>query len=42
MMKTAKPRDRSDTPNCLHWSMERRILVKRKVRARAVVVDTIF
>ena len=42
MVKSAKPRDRSDTPNCLNRSMERRILANRKVRACAVVVDTIF
>ena len=41
-MKTAEPCDGSDTPNCLHRSMERSILIKRKVRSRLIVVGRII
>jgi hypothetical protein len=41
-METSKPGDRCDTPDCLHWSMERSILVQRKVRARSVIIGAII
>ena len=37
-MKSAEPGGRCDASHCLHWSMERTILVERKVRANLVVI----
>jgi hypothetical protein len=41
-MKTADPRHWFDTAHCLHRSVERSILVERKVRASPTVVGAIF
>src|SRR5213075_1546354 len=41
-METAEPSDRCDTPDCLRRSMERSILVERKVRAHPIVVGGII
>ena len=41
-METAKPGDRRDAPDYPHSSMERSILVQRKVRGRSVVVAAII
>jgi hypothetical protein len=42
MMEAAKPRDRCDTPDCLRWSVERSVLVQRKMRADAIVVGRVI
>ena len=41
MMEAAEPTDRCDTPGCLRWSVERRILVQRKMRADTIVVGQV-
>ena len=41
-METAEPSDRCDTPDCLHRSMERSILVERKVRAHPIVIGGVI
>ena len=41
-METAEPSDWCDTPDCLRRSMERSILVERKVRAHPVVVGRVI
>jgi len=41
-METAEPSDRCDTPDGLRRSMERSILVERKVRTHPVVVGGVI
>ena len=42
MMEAAEPTDRYDTPVCLRWSVERSILVQRKMRAETIVVGQVI
>jgi hypothetical protein len=42
MMEAAEPTDRYDTPDCLRWSVERSILVERKMRADTIVVGQVI
>ena len=42
MMEAAEPTDRCDTPGCLRWSVERKILVQRKMRADTIVVGQVI
>jgi hypothetical protein len=41
-MKIAEPSDRRDTSDGLRWSVERNILVERKVRAQPIVVGGVI